>query len=146
MAQASNSIHPTPAVQLLGAAVLLQGGAMMDVRALVKVGLRYAQSRDGIATPPRLLAVLAALDEAAEQLQGAPRSRQRDATPTVVQPHSELNEEIGTREAAIILGITARSTQRLAQTLDGTRLASGAFVFRRSAVEAYAHSRQQGSA
>lgn len=139
-------VFPPPAVQRLGSAVLLQGGALMDVRSLLKIGLRYAHSRDGIATPPRLLAIVAALDEAAEQLQQKSRTRPCDTTSAVPQPHSVRPDDIGTREAATILGTTRRQVQRLAQTLDGTRLASGAFVFRRSAVEAYACTRQEGAA
>ncbi len=53
-----------PAVQRLGAAVLLQGAALLDARRFVKLDIRAA-SRDGTSVPPRIALLLRALTDAA---------------------------------------------------------------------------------
>ncbi len=53
-----------PAVQQLGAAVLLQGAALLDARRFVTLGIRAA-SRDGIPAPPRVALLLRALTDSA---------------------------------------------------------------------------------
>jgi len=71
---------PVPAVQQLGAAVLLQGAALLDARRFVTLGIRAA-SRDGIAAPPRVALLLRALTtrEVATMLGLSHRQTQRMA-------------------------------------------------------------------
>jgi hypothetical protein len=107
------------------------------IRSLIR-----AHEKERIAPPPDIVALLQACDRAAAQLPSVSESGHRDAT-SVVPLQSSLEDNIGTREAAMILQISQRHVQRLAATLDGRRLSSGTWVFDRSAVLAYAQAARE---
>lgn len=132
---------PTPAVQVLGAGLVLQGSAVLNTLRAVKSLIR-AHQREQIAPPPEVVALLRACERAAENLTAMSESRQCDTTSTLAQQDSS-SQHIGTKEAAAMLGVTQRQAQRLAATLDGRRLASRAWVFDRDAVAAYARAQSE---
>ncbi|UGQ58967.1 hypothetical protein LSF60_05495 [Rhodococcus pyridinivorans] len=123
-------------MQVLGSALLLQGSSVLYVLRALKALIR-AHAREQIAPPPEVLALLNACQAAVEHLETLSDSRHDDTTSALVQQDS--SQHIGTKEAAAMLGVTQRQAQRLAPTLEGRRLASGAWVFDRDTVAAYAH-------
>jgi len=125
---------PVPAVQQLGAAVLLQGAALLDARRFVTLGIRAARW-DGIAAPPRVALLLRALTDAA----ACPLSEQGHAdVPAMPTPApSEMTETLSTSEVAEMIGCSPRQTRRLARTLEARQLRSGVYVYDRTAVDAY---------
>jgi hypothetical protein len=128
-------------VQVLGAAVLFQGPAVLDQLAASGAMIRELKA-SGMQVPPRVLEEQRALAVAAAAIRGQQQPvshpRQHDTTFDAAQQDSTSTVQIGTREAAQILGVTSRQVQRLAATLDGRRLANGHLIFDRLAVEAYA--------
>jgi hypothetical protein len=130
-----------PAVQVLGAGLLLQGSAVLNARRAVRSLIR-AHQREQIAPPPEVVALLSACERAAENLEAMSASRHGDTTSSPAQQDSP-SQHIGTKEAAAMLGVTQRQAQRLAATLDGRRLASGVWVFDRDAVAAYLRARNE---
>ncbi len=127
--------NPVPAVQRLGSAVLLQGPAVVDVWHLVALGVRAAQ-RDGIglARVDHLQAVLAA---AAAEVRATSGTGQCDVAQVPARATCDPSEPLSTREAADLLGLSPRQTQRMARTLDAHQLRSGRLIFDRGAVDAY---------
>jgi len=123
---------PVPAVQQLGAAVLLQGAALLDARRFVTLGIRAA-SRDGIAAPPRVALLLRALTASAALTDHG----QCDVAPASAGALSDPSEPLTTREVATMLGLSHRQTQRMARTLEARQLRSGVYVYDRTAVDAY---------
>ncbi len=124
---------PVPAVQQLGAAVLLQGAALLDARRFVTLGIRAA-SRDGIAAPPRVALLLRALTDSAALTDHG----QCDVAPASAGALSDPSEPpLTTREVATMLGLSHRQTQRMARTLEARQLRSGVYVYDRTAVDAY---------
>ena len=130
-----------PAVQVLGPAVQLPGPAVLEVLRALRTH-EHALRANGTQAPPSLLALQRAFAIASSVIQGQaePMShpRQRDATSDAAQQHSTSEAQIGSREAAELLGVTTRQVQRLATTLDGRRLSNGHLIFDRLAVQAYA--------
>jgi len=124
-----------PAVQQLGSAVLLQGPAVVDVWRLVALGVRAAH-RDGIglARVDHLQAVLAA---AAAEVRATSGTGQCDVAQVPARATCDPSEPLSTREAANLLGLSPRQTQRMARTLDAHQLRSGRLIFDRGAVDAY---------
>jgi len=124
-----------PAVQRLGSAVLLQGPAVVDVWHLVALGVRAAR-RDGIglARVDHLQAVLAA---AAAEVRATSGTGQCDVAEVPARATCDPSEPLSTREAADLLGLSPRQTQRMARTLDAHQLRSGRLIFDRGAVDAY---------
>jgi len=124
-----------PAVQQLGSAVLLQGPAVVDVWHLVALGVRAAQ-RDGIglARVDHLQAVLAA---AAAEVRATSGTGQCDVAQVPARATCDPSEPLTTREAAAMLGLSTRQTQRMARTLGARQLRSGVYVYDRGAVDAY---------
>ncbi|MCU1613518.1 MAG: hypothetical protein JWO98_1058 [Frankiales bacterium] len=136
---------PIPAVQLLGSAVLLRGPAVLHVQRLVEVGIRETHRRDGIRPSLGLVDVLQALTTAADALRMS-GSGHDDVARGDDSAQSEMTAPIGTREAAVLLGITPRQTQRIARSLGGHRAPGGAWTFARDEVEAYANYRMEKQA
>ena len=132
--------RPLP-VQVLGSAVLLQEEAVLQVLTALGVYERSLKA-NGAQPSPRLLGLQRAFALAAlavhAQNGDVSQVRQRDATLDASQPDSTQTAQIGTREAAQMLGVTTRQVQRLAATLDGRRLANGHIIFDRLAVQSYA--------
>jgi len=124
--------NPVPAVQQLGAAVLLQGAALLDARRFVTLGIRAA-SRDGIAAPPRVELLLRALTDSAALTDHG--HADGPAWPTGAA--SDATDTITTAEVATLLGLSTRQTRRLARTLEARQLRSGVYVYDRTAVDAY---------
>ncbi len=124
-----------PAVQRLGSAVLLQGPAVVDVWHLVALGVRAAR-RDGIglARVDHLQAELAA---AAAEVRATSGTGQCDVAQVPARATCDPSEPLSTREAADLLGLSPRQTQRMARTLDAHQLRSGRLIFDRGAVDAY---------
>jgi len=124
-----------PAVQRLGSAVLLQGPAVVDVWHLVALGVRAAR-RDGIglARVDHLQAVLAA---AAAEVRATSGTGQCDVAQVPARATCDPSEPLSTREAADLLGLSTRQTQRMARTLDARQLRSGVYIYDRTAVDAY---------
>lgn len=60
--------------------------------------------------------------------------------PSGPRPTQSEDERIGTTEAGLILGVTARHVRRLTKDLDGIKV--GNWTFSRAAVERYAQGRQ----
>ena len=121
-----------PDVQLLGAAVLLQGQALLDAAYLIAHELENRRCR-GMEIAPRHRDLFATLRTANDL-----RKRQRDDAP-VADPR-ELDHgsnEIDTVTAARLLGWPVRKVQRNASDLDG-RMPHGRWIFDRRTVELYA--------
>ena len=129
-----------PPLQRFGGMVMVQGVAVQDAYYLLSVGLRDTR-RGGAAVPSRFLQLQAELAAAAAEVR-ASATGQHDGAPVAPQPHSEGEDNIGTAEAASILGLSNRQVQRLAADLDGHHV-GGCWCFDRLAVESYAHHRDQ---
>lgn len=121
--------HEAPAVQQLGAAVLLQGPALLDVRYLLALGVRVVQSRDGITPHGRLLHLQRVVEVAADEY------RQNLALPAALDPGDVREDRCTTREAALTLGLSVRQVRRLAPQLGGVRHGRE-LLLERTAVEA----------
>lgn len=111
---------PSPPVQQLGAAVLLQGQAVVDAYYLVSTGIRAA-ARNGYPTS-RFEAIQTAIQSAFMSSR-----RHDDVASVALQSHSNRDDEcpvdpIGTAEAAALLGLSVRSCQRLAKQGLGRRV------------------------
>lgn len=121
-----------PALQRLGAAVLLQDIALRDAYYLVSLAISY-RKRQGVRPDVRVLTLQAELGAAVHEH----RLRHDDVAKTPIkQSHS-----IGTDEAAALLGMSRRQAQRIASSLDGQLSGAGAWEFDRRTVEAYAAGR-----
>jgi hypothetical protein len=135
-----------PAVQVLGAAVLVQGPAVVDLHSLVVAGVRETTRRDGITPSARLSSLVSALETAARVV------RAGSAGPgTDVRHHPESaqwNPEnvVDTREVAQMLDISERHARRLARTLGGRPSRAGVWSFDRRAVQAHLDAIGQESA
>ncbi|WP_072688413.1 hypothetical protein [Rhodococcus marinonascens] len=125
-----------PPVQILGSAVLIQGGAVGAVRYAVAVTQR-ARARNGLASSGVLAHLLAALDTAHVSDAG-----QSDAETVAVKQDSvhAIIDPIGAEEVAGMHGCSARQARRLAPDLDG-RISGGRWVFDRRTVTEYAQNR-----
>lgn len=123
-----------PALQRLGAAVLLQDLALRDTYYLVSLAISY-RKRQGIRPDVRVLALQTELGAAVH----ADRLRHDD----VAEAPIEQSQSIGTDEAAALLGMSRRQVQRIARSLDGQRSRPGTtWVFDRRVVVAYRDSVQ----
>ncbi|TPG31644.1 hypothetical protein [Mycolicibacterium hodleri] len=103
-----------PAVQQVGAAVLVQGDGLEHVKACVLALMREMQ-RNGYAPPPALADLLTKAHAARMS-----QTRQEFVSYQVVEAHSEsqdVDDWIGVAEAAQTLGVGIRQMQRLAQNL-----------------------------
>ena len=125
----------TPAVQRFGRFVLLHDSGVVDVWRLVALGVRAAR-RDGIglARVDHLQAELAA---AAAEVRATSGTGQCDVAQVPARATCDPSEPLSTREAADLLGLSPRQTQRMARTLDAHQLRSGRLIFDRGAVDAY---------
>lgn len=132
---------PVPAVQVLGAGLLVQGSALINIQRALRSLIR-AHRRETIAPPPEFVVLLRACEDAVRNLHAQSGIRPHDTTSELPQPDSDC-QHIGTKEVAHMLGVTQRHAQRLAPVLDGRRLASGAWVFDRDAVTAYLHAHHE---
>jgi hypothetical protein len=129
-----------PAVQVLGGAVLLRGPAVLDALNLVALGVRETRRRDGIEPSPGLQTLIAGLAAAADQVRAQAMSDagHRDVAEQANRAQSAALQRVGTREAAQMLGLTTRQTQRLAAELGGSRGPGHAWTFDLGVVEAAA--------
>jgi len=107
----------------------------VDVWRLVALGIRAA-NRDGIglARVTHLQAVLAA---AAAEVRATSGTGQCDVAQVPARATCDPSEPLSTREAADLLGLSTRQTQRMARTLDARQLRSGVYIYDRTAVDAY---------
>ena len=126
---------PLPPVLSLTGSVLLTGPALTDAYYLVAAGIRYTR-HNGHPIPARFETLLTVIGEQRAKSQPG----QCDTLTPAPRQHCETEELIGSQQAADILGVSKRQTQRLAADLDG-RLAGGHWVFDKKAVEAYAAQR-----
>ncbi len=124
---------PTPAVQRLGSAVLLQGPAVADVAFLVGLGMRYRARVDGTAPSAHHRALLSTLNDTAEATLAADV---RDGH-TDVRHHADASQSDGvgvdSETAARLMGISMRQVCRLAPELGGRRVGR-VWTFDRAAV------------
>ena len=127
-----------PAVQQLGAAVLLQGAALLDARRFVTLGIRAA-SRDGIAAPPRVALLLRALTDSAALTDRG----HADGPASPTGSASDATDTITTAEVATLLGLSTRQTRRLARTLEARQLRNGVYIYDRLAIDAHLADRSQ---
>ena len=127
-----------PPLQRFGGMVMVQGVAVQDAYYLLSVGLRDTR-RGGAVVPSRFLQLQAELAAAAAEVR-ASETGQHDGAPVAPQQYSEREDTIGTGEAASILRLSHRQTQRIAADLDG-RFIGGCWCFDRLAVQSYAHHR-----
>ena len=132
---------PMPDVIDLGNGLLFMGAGILEVQAAFNSRVREVK-RNGATPSPRVEWIQLKSALAAQRIldQAKPMShpRQRDATSNAAQQHSTSPAQIGSREAAHLLGVTTRQVQRLAASLEGHRLANGHYIFDRSTVQAYA--------
>ncbi len=124
-----------PAVQRFGRVVLLQGPAVVDVWHLVALGVRAAH-RDGIALA-RVAHLQGVLAAAAAEVRAASECGHCDVAQVPARATCDPSEPLSTREAADLLGLSPRQTQRMARTLEARQLRSGRLIFDRGAVDAY---------
>ncbi|WP_157695085.1 hypothetical protein [Nakamurella panacisegetis] len=125
-------------VQQFGPAIVITGLALLDARRLITRGIQ-AGRRDGIQPHPRLQRLMAALDDALEA-DAVSRNGHHDVAETDPLPAlAAAPDQIGTREAANILGLSSRQVQRIARSLEGHRTPSRHWTFDRTAVEAYGY-------
>lgn len=137
-----------PPLQRLGDAVLLQGAALLQCRALVFRAVRESSKRDGIVPSANTRDLLQVLDEAASAYQKCRqmspiRHGDMDIRPDMEGCDTEELVGIGTATVAQILGITVRQAQRLASRLGAQKTLSGSLSFDRVAVLEYQKLRQR---
>ncbi len=129
-----------PDVELLGAAVLVQGRTTLDVYRILGEGIEFCRRRDGIQPHPRLLQALAAFRAAAAAAvdeRGRPDTEDMpDVRGSGAGPQLRNGELIGITEAAQICGVGERQARRRAAELGGTKQ-HGRWVFDRGLVQAY---------
>jgi hypothetical protein len=138
-------------VQRLEHIVVLQGAPLLELRHLLTLGARERLRRDGVPASPTLRYILAvttaAIDVASATSSEQVKDRTRHGDMTKGTDPSRLSwvdreDEITTKEAAVLLGVGIRQVQRLA-SLIGSRRVNGALVFDRGAVTDFAAQRQQ---
>lgn len=125
-------------VQRLGTAVLLQGAAVPALARLAARGLRD-RDRDGMPAPSALLAIVAALDEAADMSAALSTGHSGHAEMSPARTSSR-RDALRTDEAARLLGLSPRQVRRLAPDLDAWH-ERGHLRYDRAAVETYANQR-----
>lgn len=125
-----------PLVLQLGRSVLLSGQAVLDARALVAAGLRTVRG-DGLGCPPRLRALLAALDAAAAAA-AVSESGHADGHDTAEAAPCEVMD---TADISRALSCSRRTAQRIAAGI-GTRAPGGAWMVDRRALDAHIYRRR----
>jgi hypothetical protein len=103
-------------VQVLEHAVVLDATAAADVAGLVAAGLRACSMLDGIQPPLRLRALAEQLRHAATEVRSVPRPR------SVERLIGDTMTVVDTKEAARMLGVSARHVRRLAPRLGAERV------------------------
>lgn len=129
-----------PNAERLGPAVLLRGQGVLDVRALLELGLKTA-ARDGIGASPRIVELRLVLDAAAAEVMSAPGHADVRSEP---DSRSWSKEEVlTTEEAAQMLTISTRHVRRLARDgeLEGHQRRDRTWIFTRASIDAYDHRR-----
>ncbi len=135
-----------PAVQRLGASILVQGPALRELQYLLVLGARERQRRDALQASVGVRHLLALLAEAVDEDDPVTRARHGDVAGGADSADSAVMgtpQEITTGEAAAILALGRRQVQRLASSIGARRVPGGAFVLDRAAVEGYAAQRRQ---
>ncbi len=135
-----------PAVQRLGASILVQGPALRELQYLLVLGARERQRRDALQASVGVRHLLALLAEAVDEDDPVTRARHGDVAGGADSADSAVMgtpQEITTGEAAAILALGRRQVQRLASSIGARRVPGGAFVFDKLAVAAYAAQRRQ---
>ncbi|MFD4368977.1 hypothetical protein [Rhodococcus sp. NPDC058521] len=118
----------TPPVQRLGRAVLLQGRAL-DLAYLATAATTRILTERHQPIPGGMTELVATLKHAVSQ------QRHNDDAPTPRYATSE-HDRITVSEAAELLGVTPRTVQRLARTLEGRKFA-GCWTFDPALVTEY---------
>lgn len=119
----------------LGPALLVEGPAVLQLKALVEMGVRFA-AKDGIRPSPateRLRRVIAetAATVMSERGHADVREEPTGATSEVVR------EDIDTKEVARMTGLSDRQARRLTSDLGGRKTRSGTWLIERALVEAH---------
>lgn len=147
------SVVRPPSVQRMGSAVVLQGTALLEVRALLALGVRERDRRDAVPPSQGIRLVLALLTEALAEAELLSPPRQRDACSADGLRQSDVDQyvdwsdlqgqrrRIGSREAAVMLRNSQRTVQRAASSLGGRRGPDGRLSFDADVVLEYAADR-----
>ncbi|NIL74415.1 helix-turn-helix domain-containing protein [Rhodococcus sp. B10] len=125
--------YPVPPAQVHGETLLVQGPALALVHRALLLMAKHNERRP---TTPTFELLSRTIRQAMDAQEAMSRTRQRDTTSVATQTELPLTEQIGTREAAEILGVTLRTCQRLAGEIGGARCSSR-WVFDRAVVQAY---------
>jgi len=135
---------PSPALQIIGGAVLLQREAVLLVTRFVDLGIEQHRKVNGISSSPPVQQMQTLLHRAAplalEELQALRRSDVQ-AMAEMSPLNKPRKDEIGAREAADILSLSPRQVTRIASSLSGTGGSQGKpWRFSRAEVESYKES------
>lgn len=131
-------------MQQFGAAVLLQGPALLDAYSLIVRGIRQVTQQDGIAAPSRLTELQRCLAGAVEEYRASVSPSGRgDVRELDDRPESGTgpDDHLTTREAAAVLHISERHMRRLSDDVGGSVRRGGVLLYDRAAVEALAATR-----
>lgn len=131
-----------PNVQRLGSAVIVQGPAVAALAFLAARGARECARTDGQTLGGMTGQLLEALTRAADEWRRTTPPGRGEYPPAPVTQPLSMADQIGTAEAARILGVSPRRARQLRADLDG-RLVGGALVFDRAAVDIYAATRDR---
>lgn len=138
---------PTPAMQRLGSAVLIQGpAALLEVQHLLALGARERQHRDALPPSPGVRHLLALLAEAVAEHETTVSPPRHDGVVAGGGPGDSTVgkvDEITSDQVAALLGVGRRQAQRLAGSIGSRKVPGGALVFDRCAVLAYAAQRRE---
>jgi hypothetical protein len=142
VAKVSPTAVPPPAQLINGPTVIISGPALVEIHALIQLGIRYVKVNDAIAPPPRLLAVASLVRQAADQYRMSDvRHRARTSCPDPASSNpTDEPHEITASQAAQMLGLTDRHVRRIASQLGVVRVKP--LMFDTAAVQAYASRRQ----
>jgi hypothetical protein len=128
-------------VEVLGPAVILRGAGLVELLYLAMAGARSRKHLNGVDINRETRVLLQSLTDAAVNGGWMASPRHDDGALEVIPSQSEVLDEISKKEAAVLLGLSHRQTQRLAFDI-GARRVGGALVLDRGAVMAYAAERR----
>jgi hypothetical protein len=126
-------------VRRLGPALLVEGVAVLELRALVEMGVKLA-GRDGIRPSRNTEHLRRVIAETAD----AVVSGHADVRVDVIRASSnhQHDSEIKTSEVARMTGLSERQARRLTSDLGGRKTRSGPWLIQRALIEAHLIERQ----
>jgi hypothetical protein len=141
-------MEPEPVVPLFGGGAVLAPSAVYDVLAALDAAQAVTQRRDGYGPHRRWLRLRALLEDATALASSRSSSGTRNVPRLELgppPPDDALDSKIGSEEAAVMLGVTARNVRALAGrgTLRSGRKVAGRLLLSRSEVEAEVHRRAE---